>query len=71
MLSNQTLGTGCDAAPYFRIFNPFTQQKKFDKDFKYIRKWIEGFNEGTYLPYIVDHKKARERALFCYKSYLV
>ena len=64
-------GTGCDSAPYFRIFNPFTQQKKFDKDFKYIRKWIEGFNEDTYLPYIVDHKKARERALFCYKSYLV
>ena len=64
-------GTGCDSAPYFRIFNPFTQQKKFDKDFKYIRKWIEGFNEDTYLPYIVDHKKARERALFCYKSSLV
>ena len=63
-------GTGCDAAPYFRIFNPFTQQKKFDKDCIYIKKWIEDFDENQYLPYIVDHKLARERALRCYKSYL-
>ena len=63
-------GTGCDAAPYFRIFNPFTQQKKFDKDCIYIKKWIEDFDEDKYLPYIVDHKIARERALSCYKSYL-
>jgi len=63
-------GTGCDAAPYFRIFNPFTQQKKFDKDCIYIKKWIEDFDEDKYLPYIVDHKIARERALICYKSYL-
>jgi len=63
-------GTGCDAAPYFRIFNPFTQQKKFDKDCIYIKKWIEDFDENQYLPYIVDHKLARERALSCYKLYL-
>ena len=63
-------GTGCDAAPYFRIFNPFTQQKKFDKDCIYIKKWIKDFDENQYLPYIVDHKLARERALSCYKLYL-
>lgn len=63
-------GTGCDAAPYFRIFNPFTQQKKFDKEFKYVKRWIDDFNEDDYLEYIVDHKEARERALVCYKSAL-
>ena len=63
-------GTGCDAAPYFRIFNPFTQQKKFDKEFKYVKRWIDDFNEDDYLEYIVDHKEARERALICYKSAL-
>ena len=63
-------GTGCDAAPYFRIFNPFTQQKKFDKEFKYVKRWIDDFNENDYLEYIVDHKEARERALICYKSAL-
>ena len=63
-------GTGCDAAPYFRIFNPFTQQKKFDKEFKYVKRWIDDFNEDDYLEYIVDHKQARERALICYKSAL-
>ena len=60
-------GTGCDAAPYFRIFNPFTQQKKFDKEFRYVKRWIDDFNEDDYLEYIVDHKEARERALICYK----
>jgi len=63
-------GTGCDAAPYFRIFNPFTQQKKFDKEFRYVKRWIDNFNEDDYLEYIVDHKEARERALTCYKSAL-
>ncbi len=63
-------GTGCDAAPYFRIFNPFTQQTKFDKSYKYVRKWIPEFAEGEYLDYVVDHKFARERALQCYKSAL-
>ncbi len=60
-------GTGCDAAPYFRIFNPFTQQKKFDKEFRYVKRWIDDFDEDDYLEYIVDHKEARVRALTCYK----
>ena len=63
-------GTGCDAAPYFRIFNPFTQQTKFDKSYKYVKKWIPEFAEDEYLDYVVDHKYARERALQCYKSAL-
>jgi len=60
-------GTGCDAAPYFRIFNPHSQQKKFDKDFKYIRKWIPEFDSFEYPDPIVEHKFARERALTAYK----
>ena len=60
-------GTGCDAAPYFRIFNPTTQIKKFDKDLEYINKWIPDLNELTYPGEIVDHKHARERALKAYK----
>ena len=64
-------GTGCDAAPYFRIFNPFTQQKKFDKEFKYINCWIDNFDENNYLEYIVDHKFARDRALERYKQIML
>ncbi len=64
-------GTGCDAAPYFRIFNPITQQKKFDPHFIYIKKWIPEFSENKYLPPIVDHKHARERALITYKESLL
>ncbi|MCK0189532.1 deoxyribodipyrimidine photo-lyase [Arenibacter sp. F20364] len=60
-------GTGCDAAPYFRIFNPLSQQKKFDKDFRYIRKWIPEFDSFEYPDPIVEHKFARERALEAYK----
>ncbi|RTE53675.1 deoxyribodipyrimidine photo-lyase [Arenibacter aquaticus] len=61
-------GTGCDAAPYFRIFNPHSQLKKFDKDFHYIRKWIPEFDSLEYPAPMVDHKMARERALEAYKS---
>ncbi|KXH79031.1 deoxyribodipyrimidine photolyase [Chryseobacterium kwangjuense] len=58
-------GCGCDAAPYFRIFNPYEQTKKFDKDFQYIRKWVsEDYMEEP----IVEHTKARERALKVYKQ---
>lgn len=60
-------GSGVDAAPYFRIFNPTEQVKKFDKDLKYIKKWVPEFEELDYLP-IVDHKEARERALTVYKK---
>ena len=63
-------GTGCDAAPYFRVFNPYEQTKKFDKDLKYIRKWVPEFEEFTYPNPIVDHKFARERVLNVYKRAL-
>ncbi|MFM7016316.1 MAG: cryptochrome/photolyase family protein [Bacteroidota bacterium] len=61
-------GCGCDAAPYFRIFNPYEQTKKFDSDFKYIRKWVPEFQDFSYPQPIVDHKMARERCLATYKS---
>ena len=63
-------GTGCDAAPYFRVFNPESQLKKFDKDLQYIRKWIENFDELTYPQPMVEHKFARERAIATYKKAL-
>ncbi len=61
-------GTGCDAAPYFRIFNPTEQQKKFDPKGEYVRTWVEDLDELTYPNPIVDHKEARERALKAYKQ---
>tara|TARA_Y100001978_G_scaffold190355_1_gene193476 strand:- start:1583 stop:2890 length:1308 start_codon:yes stop_codon:yes gene_type:complete len=61
-------GSGCDAAPYFRIFNPITQQQKFDKEMKYIKKWIPEINSSNYPDPIVNHKMARERALERYKT---
>lgn len=60
-------GSGVDAAPYFRIFNPTEQTKKFDKELKYVRKWVPEFEELGYKP-VVDHKEARERALKIYKE---
>jgi deoxyribodipyrimidine photo-lyase len=60
-------GSGVDAAPYFRIFNPLEQAKKFDKNLEYIKKWVPEFQELDYVP-IVDHKDARERALKVYKD---
>jgi deoxyribodipyrimidine photo-lyase len=60
--------TGTDAAPYFRVFNPYSQQKKFDKDFKYIKKWVPEFGTDRYPEPMVDHKMARERCLEAYKS---
>ncbi len=56
-------GSGCDAAPYFRIFNPYLQTKKFDKDFSYIKKWVPEFQEFDYPKPIVEHEVARKRAL--------
>jgi deoxyribodipyrimidine photo-lyase len=61
-------GTGVDAAPYFRIFNPTTQILKFDKDLNYIKKWATDFQELTYPTPIVEHKFARERCLKVYKE---
>ena len=63
-------GTGTDAAPYFRIFNPMEQQKKFDPDKEFIKKWIPEFETGNYPEPIVDHKLARERCLAAYKKAL-
>lgn len=61
-------GSGCDAAPYFRIFNPYTQAEKFDKDNVYIKKWVPEFEDLNYPQPIVDHKTARERALRAYSE---
>lgn len=61
-------GTGCDAAPYFRVFNPSEQVKKFDPELKYIRKWVPEIDTLDYPPPMVDHKMARERAIEVYKA---
>lgn len=60
-------GTGCDAAPYFRVFNPEIQQKKFDEKGIYIRKWIPEFDLGYNKP-MIDHAFARDRAIATYKA---
>ena len=60
------VGSGSDAAPYFRIFNPYLQTKKFDPELKYIRKWVPEFEEFTYAKPIVDHEMARKRCLEVY-----
>jgi len=61
-------GCGVDAAPYFRIFNPYEQQKKFDKEKVYIKKWISEYDTTKYPQEIVNHKLARERCLKAYKE---
>ncbi|WP_282075520.1 cryptochrome/photolyase family protein [Maribacter aquivivus] len=61
-------GSGVDAAPYFRIFNPMTQVDKFDKNKKYIKTWIKEFGTDKYPEKMVDHKMARERCLATYKE---
>ena len=63
-----TAGTGCDAAPYFRIFNPDIQQKKFDPKKEYIMRWVENADKPTYRKKMVEHDFARIRALSFYKS---
>lgn len=63
-------GSGCDAAPYFRIFNPTTQTDKFDKHRNYIKKWVPEFETKQYAHPIVDHKFARERVLSAYAKAL-
>jgi deoxyribodipyrimidine photo-lyase len=63
-------GTGTDAQPYFRVFNPDSQTEKFDKDLKYIKKWIPEFGTSSYPKPIVDHKFARLRAIETYKKAL-
>ncbi len=63
-------GCGTDAAPYFRIFNPYTQQQKFDKQFEYVKRWVPEYGTEAYPEPIVVHKEARERCLAVYKSAL-
>ena len=63
-------GSGCDAAPYFRIFNPSEQQKKFDPDNEYVKKWLPELNSDKYPQPIVEHKFARERCLNTFKKAL-
>ncbi|MBN2165397.1 MAG: deoxyribodipyrimidine photo-lyase [Marinilabiliaceae bacterium] len=63
-------GTGCDAAPYFRIFNPLEQLKKFDNEMVYVRKWIPEFGTPNYPKQIIDHSTARQRAIETYKKAL-
>ena len=63
-------GSGCDAAPYFRIFNPYLQTKKFDEKLTYIKKWVPEFQEFTYPKPIVEHEVARKRCLEIYAKAL-
>jgi deoxyribodipyrimidine photo-lyase len=63
-------GSGCDAAPYFRVFNPTSQQEKFDPTFSYIKKWVPEFGSSNYPKPIIEHTFARERILARYKQAL-
>lgn len=63
-------GSGCDAAPYFRIFNPEIQRKKFDPRNDYIQKWVPEYKSSSYLKPIIDHEMARRRALFEFQKAL-
>jgi deoxyribodipyrimidine photo-lyase len=62
--------SGCDAAPYFRVFNPYLQTEKFDKDLKYVKKWVPEFMEFNYPKPIVPHEAARKRVLEIYAKAL-
>ncbi|OIQ19987.1 MAG: deoxyribodipyrimidine photolyase [Bacteriovorax sp. MedPE-SWde] len=63
-------GTGCDASPYFRIFNPTTQLKKFDPELTYVRKWVPEYGTQDYYDEMVDHNSAYHRAIATYKASL-
>ncbi len=63
-------GSGCDAAPYFRVFNPYLQTQKFDPDLKYIRRWVPELEELTYPAPVVVHEEARKRCLEAYAAAL-
>lgn len=61
-------GTGCDAAPYFRIFNPVEQLKRFDPDREYVKKWVPEYGTRAYESPMIDHRFARNRALETYRK---
>jgi len=63
-------GCGCDAAPYFRVFNPATQMRKFDPDQLYIKKWVPEYNSPRYATPLVEHDYTRKRAIEVYKKAL-
>lgn len=63
-------GSGCDAAPYFRVFNPTLQQKRFDPKFVYVKKWIPEYGTSKYPEPMIDHQEARDRVLKAYKAAL-
>ncbi len=63
-------GSGCDAAPYFRVFNPESQMKKFDPKGLYVKRWVPEWGTPGYGAPIVEHKFARQRAIDTYKAAL-
>ena len=63
-------GCGCDAAPYFRVFNPKLQQEKFDPKGIYIKKWVPEIEDFGYPDPIVEHAMARQRAIDAYQKAL-
>jgi deoxyribodipyrimidine photo-lyase len=63
-------GSGTDAAPYFRVFNPRLQMEKFDPDLKYVKRWVPEYGTPDYAKPIVVHEKAREKVMQAYKSAL-
>jgi deoxyribodipyrimidine photo-lyase len=63
-------GCGCDAAPYFRVFNPNIQTIKFDPEHRYIKKWVPEYQDNAYPKPIVDHTFARQRAITVYSRAL-
>lgn len=63
-------GSGADGSPYFRVFNPYLQQEKFDKNFTYIKKWIPEFGTAEYPKEMVNHDEERKKAIEYYKDAL-
>ena len=61
-------GSGTDAAPYFRVFNPELQMQKFDPQLKYVKRWVPEYGTPAYIAPIVDHAYSRDKMLRVYKS---
>jgi deoxyribodipyrimidine photo-lyase len=61
-------GSGVDAAPYFRVFNPHLQTLKFDPECKYIKKWVPEWNSLHYARPVIEHELARKRCLAVYQK---
>jgi deoxyribodipyrimidine photo-lyase len=59
-------GSGCDAAPYFRVFNPYLQTQKFDPQMKYVRQWVPEWDTPGYPIPVIEHEVARKRCLEVY-----